>query len=919
MEAALDGAASGSGSILVVEGPAGIGKTELLHAAGVAAAERGARLMQARGGELERDFPFAVVRQLFDPVAWQADTAVLSGAASLARQVLGAGGARPGMGSGDLAPVLHGLYWLVSNLAEAGPLVLVVDDAHWADEPSLAFCHYLARRLQHLPVVLALAERRPEAGIDQAVLARIMLEPDAVVLRPDPLSPAAVAHLVHGATADADEEFCAAVHAASGGNPLLVGALLQEVQRVGLQPVAAQAHRVAELAPDVVARSLSARLARLPVGCLRLAEAVSVLGPNADPGLAQQLAELDQDKAAICTDALAGAGILASARPLEFFHPLLRQATYAQLPPGQRSLLHQRAARLLDDAGATPAAVAAHLLATDPAADPWRAGILRAAGRDAMAGGVPQGAVTFLERAVAEPPAPGERADVLVELGFAHGRAAHVPEALAVLDRALRLGLDPRRRIEAGIVLARMVGLVRMDHAAAAEILDELQGELVSDDLSALIALERARLLVDVRGAPVPQPDPEDVRQLADRLAGSRRAAALGVYSLLGLLSGEPAEAMVSVAEQALGAWFAEPDEGWPHEPCYTLIFADACERALHVLGEFMAAGQRVGSPFLYGAPLVWRGHLLYRMGRLADAEADCQAVRDIILELDDGGYAVGMPNFVLASIALARGQTDEADRYLAEVQPASWGHITWFLDARARVRTVQGRLDEALEDLYELAGKPERSPSWLSWRSSLALTLHSGGERAEALRWAEEEVQLARAQGIPRALGIALRTLGLVEGGQEGLAHLREAVGVLATSPAVLEHAHGLFELGAALRRARRPKDAREPLRQAVDLAHRCGATALVERARQELAAAGAKPRRLAVTGVDALTPSERRVAQLAAQGMTNKEIAQSLFVSAWTIASQLASTYQKLQISGRAELAATLPPAGGSQAGPG
>ena len=177
-----------------------------------------------------------------------------------------------------------------------------------------------------------------------------------------------------------------------------------------------------------------------------------------------------------------------------------------------------------------------------------------------------------------------------------------------------------------------------------------------------------------------------------------------------------------------------------------------------------------------------------------------------------------------------------------------------------------------------------------------------------EARALAREELELSRGWGAPRTVGISLRALGLVEGGQAGELLLREAVEVLADSPARLEHARALVDLGALLRRGNSRSEARKLLRQGVELAHRCGATALVARGNDELAATGAHPRTILLSGLDSLTASERRVAQMAADDMSNKEIAQALFVTVKTVEQHLGRVYRKLDIGSRRELGAAL-----------
>src|SRR5262249_42872099 len=160
----------------------------------------------------------------------------------------------------------------------------------------------------------------------------------------------------------------------------------------------------------------------------------------------------------------------------------------------------------------------------------------------------------------------------------------------------------------------------------------------------------------------------------------------------------------------------------------------------------------------------------------------------------------------------------------------------------------------------------------------------------------------LARAFGAARTLGVTLRSAGAVIGGDEGEQLLREAVATPGGSD--LERARALVELGAHLRRANRRREARDLLREALDVAHPAGAAPVADRAETELRATGAKPRRAQLTGVEALTASERRVAELAAQGLTNREIAQALYVTARTVEGHLTRTFQKLDLRSRAEL---------------
>ena len=199
-------------------------------------------------------------------------------------------------------------------------------------------------------------------------------------------------------------------------------------------------------------------------------------------------------------------------------------------------------------------------------------------------------------------------------------------------------------------------------------------------------------------------------------------------------------------------------------------------------------------------------------------------------------------------------------------------------------------------------------SPVWLPARSLAALSLHHLGRDAEVTTLIEEELGFARVWCAPVGIAVSLRTLGLVTGGADGLAMLKEAVDMLEPTTARLEHARALVEYGGALRRSKQRIEARERLREGVEIAHRLGALALVAQANDELAATGARPRKVVHTGLETLTASERRVAQLAADDMSNKDIAQALFVTVKTVEVHLSSVYRKLDISSRRQLASTL-----------
>jgi DNA-binding CsgD family transcriptional regulator len=366
-------------------------------------------------------------------------------------------------------------------------------------------------------------------------------------------------------------------------------------------------------------------------------------------------------------------------------------------------------------------------------------------------------------------------------------------------------------------------------------------------------------------------------------------------------------------------------ERGWDHgrfladETCETipalmaviaLNFVDELDRVL-VLVEAMLADAQARGSVIGLASVARRGLVALRRGALAEAEADTYAAVELATEHN---LTLTVPVYAsyLALTLLERGKLDQAADVVEGINltPHTAPSIAaTFLEVRGRVRLACGRRAQAVADLRrcgQLADHARiRNPNLLAWRSTLALALTSEHPR-EALGLAREELELARRAGSCRAIGIALRVCGLLAGGDGGLRALEQSVTVLERGPMRLELAHSLTELGAALRRSGARTAAREPLRRAMDLAARCGATPLAERARDEAVAAGARPRRPWTSGVDALTPSELRVARLAARAMGNRDIAQALFITTKTVSDHLSNAYRKLDISSRDQLSA-------------
>jgi hypothetical protein len=451
IEAALADARAGRGRFVVVEGPAGIGKTALLAAARTAAAESGMRLLRSRATAMETNFAFGVVRQLFEPPLVEASELeradLLQGAAGVAAGTLGLAGAspvegRPSPGVDPSFAIFHGLYWLCANLAASGPLCVVVDDAHWADSASLRYLAFLLTRLEELDIALVAATRPPGQAAEAELLATVIADPSADVIRLQPLTGAAVVQLLERELGRAPDpgvvDTCLRV---TGGRPFLVRELVTALSEGG-----------GGTGVETVGRSVQLRLLRLPDNAGRLARALAIL-EQSDLLPAARLAGLEELEAADAADLLATGGILEPGRPLTFVHPLVRDGIYLELSSSQRAQGHRRAAGVLAEQPGAKARVAEHLLVSEPAEDRWVVERLIAAARAAAEEGAPESEALFLRRALAEPPASGDRAALLLALGIAEASAG-LPNWHQHLQEAVEAAPDAAAAARAALVLA---------------------------------------------------------------------------------------------------------------------------------------------------------------------------------------------------------------------------------------------------------------------------------------------------------------------------------------------------------------------------------------------------------------------------------------------------------------------------------
>jgi DNA-binding CsgD family transcriptional regulator len=891
LRAAIEAVAEGRGGVTLNEAPPGFGKTSLCDLAAAEAAARGVEVLAARGTELQEGVPFGLARVLLRIAPGELGDSPDRGLATIERLAFACFERVIGEGDGEGLPHL-----------------LIVDDAQWADRLSAAFLSHLIPRAEGLPIAFLLASR-PDRGAGHGLVDELARSPETTLLRPGPLGQDATAAVVREVCGDdVAPPLIAACFESSGGSPLLVRELARELAAAGPD---ADVDTLRDAAPATVLRFVLSRLAQLGAGPAALAEAVAILDGSGSLEVAAELAGLDPAAAEDAADALAEAGLLAAAEPLDFAQPLVGAALRAEMGSFARARAHRRAAAVLGAAGAPVETVAAQLLHTRPAGEAETIGRLRGAAALALARGDATTATRLLERALEEPPPGGERGELLAELAEAEATAG-LPAGAEHLAEALELIDDPARQASVCTALART--LHRAGRLAeATRVADVGRGEMAPEDPGAADLtgtwVASAMLFADLHGELEARLAPIIERARAGELPASPSlAAVLGAWLAF---RDEPAPL---IRRLALEAFAADPMvDGDPRgaalgNAALALHSIDLLGEEVELLDAAVAASEARGAVIARSVALHFRGMAELERGRLDAALTDSERALDIHRF---GWDPAAWSSRTLTFVHVARDDLGAAAEALAIGEGADVGppERLLLLEARAALRLAEGRPEEGLADALEsnrLAREVFGVKNARLFRAATQVPFAAAacGRFELARERAAETLELARAAESPRALGEALRAAGAAAPAEERVALLAEAVEVLEASPARLPRARALLELGVAERGAGERDRAQETLRAALELADEIGAPRLIADAREELRALGRRPRRAARSGVDSLTPSERRVADLAAQGLSTPQIAHRLFITRKTVESHLGQAYRKLGIPGRADL---------------
>ena len=922
---ALRRAAGGTGSSVLIEGAAGVGKTSIVHACAVAADAEGFRVLQARGLDLERGYPWGVAVQLLERLDPDERAAVLHGAAALAEPLVDA--TALDTADGDPFPRVHGLHWTMANLSEIRPLLLVVDDAQWADPQTLRWLCYLLARVEDLPVVVLVTARTGEPTTTEVarLLAHLTTMSSTVSLRP--LSAAAVRTLVSWLLPEATDAFRTAVVDAVAGNPFLCHQLAATVRHEAIVPDDTAADHLHDLRPAGIRNAMLVQLGQLGSDAADVAATVAALESAATPEVLSTVTGLTEDQVADALDQLYSSTLLSPGDAPTFAHPIVREAVLEDLGPARRARLHAAAARVLHGLSRKDQDVASQLLRASPVHEGWAVDVLRRTAADAMRRAAPERAVELLGTALDLVTDPAVEVQVLVELGTAEA-AAGMASALDHLRDALSRASRAETTVPVAVTLAdSLYAAGRFEEAARAY---DHARRLRSDDDARIDPRLEARLLggLDMSRHLVSRVSGEAARRLqclqpADAADEHLQTLLLAITAgQMALGPGAPAEGspvthalLVDLTDRAMTQPDLLREAGLPIlEPLVlALVRCERWRRALVLVDELIDVASQRGHMTTNASLLPLRALCNLGLGRLADAAGD--GTDGIRLAEDTSAASLATSaasRYALAIASLERDRPDEAlDAVSHPRAEQRWGRSPlygWYLTGRGAVDLARGRHEPALQaftragERFMSAGGPG---AFCDWRGGAALAARRIGDLDAARERAEDNLARAEAFGAPAALAAALRVRASTSDDRDEAVDLLGRARTLATdTDAALERARVDVELGAALRRAGHRRDARAVLREGLAEAQRCGAHRLVRRVGEELEVAGARRPELPVQGVDALTPSELRVARRAAAGDSNREIAEQLFVTRKTVETHLSNVYRKLGITSRRQL---------------
>ncbi|AXB42025.1 LuxR family transcriptional regulator [Amycolatopsis albispora] len=906
----LDAVAAGRPAITHLSGLPGCGKTALLTVATAEARSRGFRVLTARSARLERDFVFGVVRQLLESTVFEASpedrARLLGGPAAFAVEVLEAG---PSATAVDLHSTFHSLWHLSRFLAEGSPLLLVIDDLHFADSLSTQWLDYVSRRLSGQRIGILTAGTQDARGAEPGPYGKAPGVTGAEQLEVGGLDAAAITELVTDALGDhVSPEFVRTCHTVTAGNPALLEGLLRSCHGASGERLDPCRFGARELATTIYHR-----LEQEDTALVALAQAIAALeGTDTDLELAAAVAGLPASATFWAARRLREMGLLADTETLTFTERGIQAAIACRLTPQDLHTAHAKAARFLNGVHAPCARVAAHLQETRQVGQDWAVHTLLTAAREAIADGDPNTAVVHLRRVLHEPLPAAQRDEVLYELGAAEIHA-DPPAAVHHLSMVESETADPRRQAGIAALLAGALSecdrfreaLNVLQHAV--DRLDPEHPELASELETEILYLSRH--------------DPHTATTVPQRLANLRRRNSSTPQArrrLNAFVAEHGAVALDHMSAAALRRLALDSTPPGPLTDLGELRAFGAVVGALSNLEEYDLALQiceevlddrRRSLPLATGLASAYCADIRYQTGQLTAARSDAQAARDRLEAFEiRRGIIPALLDGTEMRLAAVQHDTEAAERLLARhrhISKTTYLRTCMALHGRGLLHASLGNHTAALTDQLDCGRRLERfgyvDHPQIPWRVPAALAQFQLGNHEEAILLAKTQLAFARKRGLPRTLGIALHTAATVTEDARSTELLTEAVEVLGRSQAKLEFAQAQAELAVRLGGNGGHEQAATMLNQAMSTATSCGAIALAGRIHQQLhSPATAQPQ--------VLTRREHNIATLAAQGKSNPEIAQALVLSRRTIEFHLTNIYRKLGISRRNQLTQSL-----------
>ncbi|GAA1918332.1 ATP-binding protein [Streptantibioticus ferralitis] len=885
---------SNGGGLVVFEGVFGSGKTELLREAGERARQQGFHVLSASADFPERLFRFGVVQQLFESLG---DEFTDTGADS------------------DSFRVLHGLYRKLAELSRDAPVLILVDNLEFIDEPSIRWLDFVVRRSQNIPVAIIATLNPGEQPQDPRLLPGLLLSRLCRERRrlPD-LRPKETAELLaEFAGSPVSARVAERYHQVTDGNPVLLRECLRVAQAARLLGSPGEAGcpvvpSTVDLLPGLtlLRDRLLAQLQRASPHALSVACAAALLGSAADDDLTTVVSGLTRSEFADVRVRLEELGIL-QRNAATVRYPLVGELLVSAIPVAKRPELHSRAARALYQRGAAPEWTSMHVVEAGAFDEPWAEQVLLKGG-ESLAATCPKEAARIYERVLQEPVTGERRREVLARLGTAQ-LDADVPASVRHLEAAMELAAAPDERAQIALGLSCGLAVTDRHEEAVARLIDVLAKGGLEKGESAQRIVEQLVLVGTECGSTLDTVfallgADEGDRGWLGRCPGTLKALVRAWVGSSAAQVQRRARDLLACghAVQGTNAWYAA---------AVSLVWSEEHELASRYAEDELRA-TNAATLLRRVRALLLRTQALHGLDRLEQARQCGGEALDMLdrLGIGDQAMAAGaLAHYITVLVELDEWDTAAnliAERGWRDIPLTHWQHVM-LAHARAVLRVRAGDHRGGLADATTVGEACRRwrmsNPAVVPWQLTAA-ECHQGLQApGEAERFAAQGLAAARRWGSPRLLGRALRTMGMSLNGPRRTELLTESAALLESCGARLELARTFMAIGTTTRE-KHPVAARRTLRHAYELAVSCGGKGVARRIQEELTQAGGRIAQPAQRGIDLLTVSELRVAEMAVSGMTNQAIARRLKVSLRNIEAHLTHTYRKLGVTGRSEL---------------